>query len=437
MVFYDPCAAGDPGEMRDPLLKSSFSPEGLASPDGKARDSLLRGHMSQCFYSLANLLVQTAYMPFAKSRRHHFYLRDARRVLVIAVGNGIGNSVLLTPLLRSLRAQCPEAVIAALCNSEGVRTVLAPFVNTIINASNQDLASTPRAVRFFRREIAPRQSDLVITPFPVSRPKCSFWCMFSGAKYKVSYMPESMSFTDTFRLSPLHSAHEVEQHVSLLRRLGCDDALIDLMPSFVTGSENEDFASQFLSAHGLDDCKLLMGVHPGASPNQRAKCWPVSRFIEVADAFVERSHGAVIFFGGRDDSNVLQQIEDACSGHHLIAGSQSLADTAALIGRCRLFLSNDSGLMHIAAAMSVPVVAIFGPTSPVKNGPYGVVHRIVTANTPCSPCYTGPPITCPRDWECTRSVTVGMVLDALSAILEDVCRKPVRNARYVDRPGIA
>ena len=151
---------------------------------------------------------------------------------------------------------------------------------------------------------------------------------------------------------------------------------------------------------GLKEGDQIVGVNAGAAYGP-AKCWPLERFAEVVRRLIEDKKRHVVLFGSPDMAET-NRIIAAGLGNQVIdlCGKTSLAELAACIGALDAFLTNDSGPMHIAAALKTPLVAIFGSTSDVKTGPYQwgtVIHKRVL----CSPCYRR---TCPIDFRCMKRI---------------------------------
>ena len=139
----------------------------------------------------------------------------------------------------------------------------------------------------------------------------------------------------------------------------------------------------------------LVAIHPGAGAYSPARIWPIKGFAAVARGLIDSHDAAIILLGGPDEVEKAMHLEQAIgqSGRVLnLAGQTSIHQTAAVIDGCDLFVGNDSGPMHIAAAMHTPVIAIFGPSNQQAWGPYTPageksIHTIVSRNLPCQPCF--------------------------------------------------
>jgi heptosyltransferase-1 len=145
------------------------------------------------------------------------------------------------------------------------------------------------------------------------------------------------------------------------------------------------------------------------SAGAEAKRWPAERFGRLASKLDLKT----VIVSGKSDINLAETVRAASMGNACsLAGKTSLKELIAIIERAKYLVSNDSGPMHIAAALNVPVFALIGPTNPARTGPYGKIHTVVSANLPCSPCYRRKRC---GDWRCMSSITVEQVLESIVA----------------------
>ena len=205
----------------------------------------------------------------------------------------------------------------------------------------------------------------------------------SGAKERVGFDTEGRGFLLTRRVSYRHDQHEVQNFLDVLRADGVP-VNDDHLEAWIS-AEEQQFADKFLQQAGVTPDELIIGIHPFAANPPRA--WHLDNFIELARRLQERYHARIIFFGGPGDREVLPAIRNALPQPPLEAvGATTLRQTMALLSRCQLLVCNDSGIMHLAASLQVPLVALFGSQSPVKFGPWGKNCREVYSAFPCSPC---------------------------------------------------
>ena len=159
-------------------------------------------------------------------------------------------------------------------------------------------------------------------------------------------------------------------------------------------------------------------MNPGAEYGA-AKRWPVENFIAAAQAIHERTGCAWVIFGGPADREFAEQICAAVPSAISVAGRTTLRELVVALSLCRVVLTNDTGPMHVAAAVGTPVVVPFGSTSPELTGP-GLPgdprHRLLKSNAPCAPCFLRE---CPIDFRCMKSITIERVVAAVLEIVGD------------------
>lgn len=187
----------------------------------------------------------------------------------------------------------------------------------------------------------------------------------------------------------------------------------------VTASETDAALAKF----SVSPDHLWLGINAGAEYGP-AKRWPKDRFVSAAQAIQERTGCRCLLFGGSGDVTVAGQIAVhlPSSTSHLrnLAGQTSLRELMALLTQCRVLLTNDTGPMHLAAALGVPVVVPFGSTSPELTGPGlpgDARQRLIRSDAPCSPCFLRE---CPIDFRCMNGIDVERVVDAVIQILVKV-----------------
>jgi heptosyltransferase-2 len=219
-------------------------------------------------------------------------------------------------------------------------------------------------------------------------------------------VPENRAFPST-----VTTAHQIHEYLHLVAALGANPE--PLPPQlFVAPDEIEAARAKFGLAKVMPP---VFGLSPGAEYGP-AKRWPMERFIAAARDIREQTHCVWILFGGKGDETAAAQIQSAIGNRQAmvnLAGQTSLRELMCLLKLCRVLLTNDSGPMHVAAALDVPVVAPFGSTSPELTGP-GLPgdprHRLLTCEAPCSPCFRRE---CPIDFRCMTGIGVERVVEAV------------------------
>jgi lipopolysaccharide heptosyltransferase I len=183
----------------------------------------------------------------------------------------------------------------------------------------------------------------------------------------------SALFTNENVRPPASACHVVDQYLALLRPLGITDAAVDFRIPLDAGAETR--ADEFLAGAGIKAHDRLVLVNPGAGrPNKR---WPVERFRELARRLADEAGARLVVLWGPGEEGDARAIASAARGAALIAPPTTLRELVALARRARLVIAGDTGPLHIAAAVGTPCVGFYGPTSGVRNGPYGAGHRVL------------------------------------------------------------
>jgi heptosyltransferase-2 len=212
--------------------------------------------------------------------------------------------------------------------------------------------------------------------------------------------------------------HEKFYYLELLRRAGWLDQLPDepRITLHVPDAARQRATQTLLEAGSRPDA-LRIAVGAGASYGS-AKCWPPDRFANALHSLLSRTDADVILFGTPTELPVSTAIAAELQRAPInLTGKTSIADLPALLSQCHLFLGNDSGAMHVAAAVGLPVVAVFGPTDPHGTAPVTPRLTIVQQKPYCSPCFLR---RCPTDHRCMTAVTPAMVESALQTALTEV-----------------
>jgi heptosyltransferase-2 len=180
--------------------------------------------------------------------------------------------------------------------------------------------------------------------------------------------------------------------------------------------ERQKEASQMLESLGLEESQGLVGISPGATYGP-AKHWFPERYGELADRIIRNLGARILIFGSEGDKEVASQVcQNAQVSLIDLTGKTSLGQAMALISRCQLFVTNDSGLMHVAAALRIPLIAIFGSTDPGKTGPLGDVCRVARKPLPCGPCLKAE---CSKERRCMDLISVDEVYDEVLRIFRE------------------
>jgi ADP-heptose:LPS heptosyltransferase len=144
-----------------------------------------------------------------------------------------------------------------------------------------------------------------------------------------------------------------------------------------------------LEQNKINSKDILIGIHPGCGINNPMRKWQKEKFAKLADFLIENYNYKIFFTGGKSEKKLVEEIQCLMKNPSLdFSDSTNLRELAELISRCKFFVSNDTGPLHLASAMKVPVVSFFGPNTPLLYGPLGENNLIFYKKMKCSPCTT-------------------------------------------------
>ena len=340
-------------------------------------------------------------------------LADLRHILIIRLSS-LGDIVLTTPVLRLLRDHCPLARIDFLVKTE-YQDILRghPCVDQLLLLdSRQSLWTTLRALR-------QTPYDLVLDLHGTLRSHVLARGLVTRRRLVYGKRVLRRALLVHVGWNTLSAMTTVpELYVAPLRRLGLQAPLPDL--ALCVDVESDEAMQQYLIqtfSTGID--RPLLAVAPGARwPTKR---WSVDGFARVAEELARQHEAAVVVLGDASDVPLAQALCQRLTKPVLnSAGQLSLRHTLALLQRCRLLLCNDSGLMHAATALNIPVVAIFGPTvQEFGFYPFRAQAHVVSRSLPCRPCSTKGSRYCPRGHHaCMQEVSSQDVFAAVQRLWE-------------------
>lgn len=333
--------------------------------------------------------------------------------IIVRMPNWLGDAVMGTPILQDIKTALPEAHLTVLCHS-AIHNLLqnSPYIDDFLIFSREKKRTTDEK----KRITSLLQNEAYDIGILLTRSFSSaLWFYKGGVKERIGFQDHfrSLLLTKALKLpSEEKQEHQVLTYKRLLGPLGI--SLSDTAPElFLQDNERHD-AQNLLKTHGITKEHTLIGINPGAAFGS-AKCWPVENFIALTKALQADPSIRVLFFGDATGKPLVDTICQACPENSVnFAAQTTLRSLIALISLSNIIISNDSGPMHVAAALKKPLIALFGSTSDIKTGPYGdatVLHKHVI----CSPCYLRQ---CPIDFRCMKSITVQEVLQTIQGVLK-------------------
>jgi heptosyltransferase-2 len=330
--------------------------------------------------------------------------------LLVRATNWVGDAVMSIPALEAMRHGAPDAEIAVLAKP-GVADLYRgqTFVDRVLL-----FESASRAADLLRRE----RFDATLLLQNAFQAAWVAWR--GGVRERIGYARDGRNALLTCAIAvPRRGetpAHEAYYYLELLHRAGwlaelpaIEQIRLRIEPAAIERAEGA------LRAAGARPRAPRVALAPGAAYGT-AKCWPAERFAALADRLIADADADVILFGTDSERDVAGRIASVMHHHPVnLAGQTPLGDLAAFFATCRVFVGNDSGAAHVAAAAGVPVVVIFGPTDAEATAPLTPRRSLIREPVSCSPCLLRQ---CPVDHRCMTRVGVDAVYAAVLQWLE-------------------
>jgi heptosyltransferase-2 len=345
--------------------------------------------------------------------------------ILIRATNWIGDAIMAMPALRAVRRRFPEAYIAI---------VARPYVAEIYRdqqVCDQLISYDPQGAQAgisgrerLAGELRTQKFDVALL---LQNAFDAAWLVWrAGIPQRIGYARDgrSLLLTKAVAVPKLGEIPEHEQfyYLELLRRAGwLDNSTGESYIALKVDERAKNEAEQRLIAAGVRPNALRVAIGAGASYGS-AKCWPPDRFAEVANCLANESGADIILFGTATETAVSSAITAGMQRAPVdFTGKTAIADLPALLSQCHLFIGNDSGAMHVAASVGLPVVAIFGPTDPCGTAPVTLRRTVMQEKPYCSPCFLR---RCPTDHRCMTRISAASVATAAQSWLASAEVRP-------------
>ncbi|MDR1124007.1 MAG: lipopolysaccharide heptosyltransferase II [Elusimicrobiota bacterium] len=328
----------------------------------------------------------------------------------------IGDSVLTTPLVQKTAALFPKAKITIVTRPQTAE--IFQHLKEVSEIIIDDKRGLGKITGVWKTSKAVRQSraDVILVPHRSFR--SALIAKLSGVKVRIGFTNSEGRFFYTKTVPFSWMIHDAERNLYLLQGIVNENFKSAELNMQNAGANAGDSAAKMLADAGLEG-KTLAGVHPGSV--WPTKCWPYENYAKLITR-LERELGVIsVIVGGSKDIDLGEQVSRLSDAHPVnLAGKTTLSELMALMKHFKLFVTNDSGPMHIAAAFGVPVLAIFGPTTKELGFfPYGEGNRVIEVKgLPCRPCALHGGKKCPQGhFKCMRNITMDEVFAAAREML--------------------
>jgi predicted lipopolysaccharide heptosyltransferase III len=336
------------------------------------------------------------------------------RILVLKL-RYVGDVLLATPVLSRLREGFPKAHLTMLVNP-GTEDVIRghPALDDLLVVERRNLAWQWR----FVRDLRARRFDLVVDLTDSDR--SATLSRLTGASIRLGYNSEDRwrgHFYTRIVEADRFSMHQVRYHLAATEALGLSGPPPD--PVLTIPAEARSSADHLLQGVGVESSRPLICLHPGA--RWWFKAWPAERFAGLVDLIQTETSAQALFLGGNQERSAGGKIAEAMkSPFRSLIGRTDLPQLSAVLARAVLMVSNDNGPMHMAAALRVPVIGLFGPSDPAVWGPWGPGHHVFYKGLDCRACFH--PDCFRGEQNCMRLITLEEVWETVKRVLACVPR---------------
>jgi heptosyltransferase-2 len=339
--------------------------------------------------------------------------------ILIRAANWVGDAVMSTPMIRAVRMNFPSAEVSILA-----KPWVAPvFENNpdIDHILIYDAGGCHRGWQGILRLSASLKNRFDMAVLVQNAFEAALISYLAGIPHRVGYDTDgrTLLLTHPVPMRARHKKrHQIDYYLGITQGISLKTCGRNM--TLIVSQEERAAAERMLNAHAVITDGPVIGINPGAAYGS-AKRWFPDRYGELCARVQERFCGkaVILVFGGPGEESLGQQVcRMAGPGSINLCGKTTLREAVALIEQCRIFITNDSGLMHIASALDIPQIAIFGPTNHITTSPAGLHSHMARVPAPCSPCLKPE---CPLGHhQCMKSVTVDMVFEKALSLLAGI-----------------
>jgi len=331
--------------------------------------------------------------------------RLVQSILIIKL-RGVGDVLLSTVVTKNLRVAFPAARIDFLTEPASLEVLQGnPFVNQVVVFDRTKMSGADLI-----RKVRQRSYSMIIDLF--GNPRTALVTRLSGAAYRVGYRFRWRSYAYNILVSPRGSSvHNTQFNLDALAGIGV--AVQDRNVYFQFTRDDAAFVDRFLQHEGIGQ-GLVAAINTAGG--WYTKRWGLDRYAGLGDALIKRYNASVVLPWGPGQLDEAKELQSLMKYRPFIPPQTTLKQLGALMKRCSFVVGNDSGPMHIAAAVDTPVLGIYGPTNPALQGPYGNAHLVVrNEGLSCLGCNL---TKCPIGHPCMLELSVETVLESVDRLLK-------------------
>ena len=301
-------------------------------------------------------------------------IADAKNILIIRQHNQLGDMLCSTPLFRALREKFPNSYITLVSGAVNTNVVLDnPFLDEIIEYNNKKILQKYFLLFDFIKKLRKKRYDFVVVPVTVSMSVTSDLIAFlSRSKYRIGVsslngINNQTSFLYNYTVSldwRNVNTHQTKRNIDILKDFSIDTNNYSLTVGLT--KEELEYADNFYNKFHKEG-KISIGIHPGAGKIKNQ--WATTKFGELIDILLQKHNCEIFITEGPMDKEPLQYFYNNYFDRITFICEKNIKVVAAIINKLSVFITNDTGVMHLAAATDTPVISLFGPTDPLQWAP--------------------------------------------------------------------
>lgn len=348
--------------------------------------------------------------------------KDPKKILFIQLW-GIGETILTLPAIKAVKNKFPHSEISILATkrSKDVFTGI-DFIDKVIV-----IETNPKDIIKFSRNNR-KKFDIVIDFEEYLN--ISSLIAFSVGKFCIGYSGNNRSRLYNLKTPYNDMQHVVKTHIDLAVLLGAKENIEKLIKMQVS-KEDISKIDILLKENKIKSSDFLVGIAPGAAESAKSRMWPYERYGSLADMLISKYNAKIVFIGAPNEKEFIKNIQKnmkSSSNSFNLAGKTTVKQSFRLIEKCKLIIGNDSGPMHMGAAMGTPTIGLFGPNLPIRWKPFGKQNDFVYKQISCSPCinvHLGMVPECKygKDNKCMKLITPEDVMKTATKLVKKVYSK--------------
>ena len=383
--------------------------------------SKILNRRNRIILAIGDRIIGFALKPFLFfSGRRRKLCGNYHKILLISLAY-VGDTVLAFPVIKALKERFTDAKISFITCSQAAELLKGnPFIDEIISYDAFWFYKKPTKKAFSEygkiiKKLRVEEFDLAID-FRADIRDILLIGFFGRAKRIVSYGFGGGKYLLTEAVPEREHIHKMEFHLDLAKAIGAETS----NPEFklYLNDNDRNFAEAFLRRLGINNEKMIVGIHPGARVPLRR--WPLYRFGEVGKRLLDEYHVRVLLIGPPDEKEMVKNLNEMMNNKGIdISGKTTFRELASILERLTLFICNETGTMHVAAAVGTTTISLFGPQLIEKFAPRGDKHIAISKEIECRPCAQ---VKCVRnlnnnDW-CLGRIGVEDVMAAVKKLLK-------------------